>query len=40
MAGFQLAGPAAYVSKVLYGKSRKLYGEPNEHYNFDTGAWY
>ena len=28
MAGFQLAGPAADVSKFLYGESRKLYGEP------------
>jgi hypothetical protein len=34
MAGFQLAGPAADVSKILYRKSRKLYGEPQRtvHY--------
>ena len=28
MAGFQLPGPAADVSKILYGKNRSLYGEP------------
>ena len=28
MAGSQLAGPAADVSKTLYGESRKLYVEP------------
>ena len=28
MARFQLAGPAADVSKNLYGKNRSLYGEP------------
>jgi hypothetical protein len=33
MAGFQLAGPAADVSKILYSESRKLYGEPNQAYN-------
>jgi hypothetical protein len=27
MAGFQLAGPAADVSKLLYGENRTLYGE-------------
>jgi hypothetical protein len=26
MAGFQLAGPAANVSNILYGEIRKLYG--------------
>jgi hypothetical protein len=28
MARFQLAGPAADVSKILYGESRQLYGGP------------
>jgi hypothetical protein len=28
MAGFQLAGPAADVSKHLYSKNRRLYGAP------------
>jgi hypothetical protein len=28
MAGFQLAGPAADVRKILYGKNRSLYEEP------------
>ena len=29
MAGFQLAGPAADVSKSLYGENRKSYQSPN-----------
>ena len=29
MAGFQLAGPAADVSKSLYGDFRKSYQSPN-----------
>ena len=33
MAGFQLAGPAADVSKILYGESRKSYQSPNEQYD-------
>ena len=33
MAGFQLAGPAADVSKSLYGKNRKSYQSPNAQYN-------
>jgi hypothetical protein len=35
MAGFQLAGPAADVSKSLYGENRKSYQSPNAQYNFD-----
>jgi hypothetical protein len=35
MAGFQLAGPAADVSKNIYGETRKLYQSPNEQYNFE-----
>jgi hypothetical protein len=35
MGGFQLAGPAADVSKILYGESRKSYRSPNAQYNFD-----
>jgi hypothetical protein len=38
MAGFQLAGPAADVSKILFGESRKLYQSPNEQHNFDHFA--
>jgi hypothetical protein len=30
MAGFQLSGPAANVSKNLYGKSYILYEEPKQ----------
>jgi hypothetical protein len=37
MAGFQLAGPAADVSKILYGASRKSYQSPNAQYNI-SGA--
>jgi hypothetical protein len=40
MAGFQvfqLAGPAADVSKILYGKSRKSYQSPNAQYD-NSGA--
>ena len=37
MAGFQLAGPAADVSKSLYGKNRKSYQSPNAQYN-NSGA--
>ena len=33
MAGFQLAGPAADVSKILYGESRKSYQSPNAQYD-------
>ena len=33
MAGFQLAGPAADVSKSLYGKNRKSYQSPNVQYD-------
>ena len=33
MAGFQLAGPAADVSKILYGENRKSYKSPNAQYN-------
>ena len=33
MAGFQLAGPAAEVSKILYGENRKSYQSPNAQYN-------
>jgi hypothetical protein len=33
MAGFQLAGPAADVSKILYGERRKSYQSPNAQYN-------
>ena len=33
MAGFQLAGPAADVSKILYGENRKSYQSPNAQYN-------
>jgi hypothetical protein len=33
MAGFQLVGPAADVSKILYGESRKSYQSPNAQYN-------
>jgi hypothetical protein len=34
MAGFQLgAGPAADVSKILYGENRKMYQSPNAQYN-------
>ena len=35
MARFQLAGPAADVSKILYGENRKSYQSPNAQYNFD-----
>jgi hypothetical protein len=35
MAGFQLAGPAADVSKFLYGENRKSYQSANAQYNFD-----
>ena len=35
MAGFQLAGPAADVSKILYGENRKSYQSPNAQYNFE-----
>jgi hypothetical protein len=35
MAGFQLAGPAADVSKSLYGENRKSYQSPNAQYTFD-----
>jgi hypothetical protein len=35
MAGFQLAGPAADVSKILYGENRNSYQSPNTQYNFD-----
>jgi hypothetical protein len=35
MAGYQLAGPAADVSKILYGENRKLYQSPNAQYNFE-----
>ena len=35
MAGFQLAGPAADVSKILYGENRKPYQRPNAQYNFE-----
>jgi hypothetical protein len=34
-AGFQLAGPAADVSKILYGENRKSYPSPNALYSFD-----
>ena len=37
MAGFQLAGPAADVSKILYGESRKSYQSPNAQYD-NSGA--
>ena len=37
MAGFQLAGPAADVSKILYGESRKSYQSPNAQYDI-SGA--
>jgi hypothetical protein len=33
MAGFQLAGPAADVSKILYGENRKSYQSPNAQYS-------
>ena len=33
MAGFQLAGPAADVSKILYGESHKSYQSPNAQYD-------
>jgi hypothetical protein len=33
MAGFQLAGPAADVSKILYGENCKSYQSPNAQYN-------
>jgi hypothetical protein len=33
MAGFQLAGPAADVSKNFYGENRKSYQSPNAQYN-------
>jgi hypothetical protein len=35
--GFQLAGPAADVSKILYGESRKSYQSPNAQYD-NSGA--
>jgi hypothetical protein len=38
MAGFQLEGPAADVSKILYGENRKSYQSPNAQYNFDHFA--
>jgi hypothetical protein len=34
MARCQLAGPAADVSKILYGENRKSYQSPNAQYNF------
>ena len=34
MAGFQLAGPVADVSKILYGGFRKSHQSPNAQYNF------
>jgi hypothetical protein len=37
MAGFQLAGPAADVSKILHGESRKSYESPNAQYD-NSGA--
>jgi hypothetical protein len=37
-AGFQLAGPAADVSKILYGESRKSYGSPSVQYNISRSA--
>jgi hypothetical protein len=33
MARFQLAGPAADVSKILYGESHKSYQSPNAQYD-------
>ena len=36
MAGFQLAGPAADVSKVLYGENRKSYQSPNAQHKFSA----
>ena len=33
MAGFQLAGPAADVSKSLYGENRKSYQSPNAQHD-------
>jgi hypothetical protein len=33
MAGFQLAGPVADVSKILYGENRKSYQSSNAQYN-------
>ena len=38
MAGFQLAGPAADVSKSLYGKNRKSYQSPNAQYDNSAAA--
>jgi hypothetical protein len=32
MAGFQLARPAAEVSKISYGETRKSYQSPNAQY--------
>ena len=37
MAGLQLAGPAADVSKILYGESRKSYQSANAQYDI-SGA--
>jgi hypothetical protein len=36
MAGFQVAGPAADVSKILYGENRKSYQSPSAQYD-NTG---
>ena len=38
MAGFQPAGPAADVSKILYGGFRKSYQSPNAQYNISGAA--
>ena len=39
MAGFQLAGPAADVSKILYGDFRKSYQSPNaQHRSSYSGS--
>jgi hypothetical protein len=38
MAGFQLAGPAANVSKILYDESRKSYQSPNVQYDNSSAA--
>jgi hypothetical protein len=38
MARFQLAVPAANVSKFLYGESRKSYQSPNAQYNISNSA--
>jgi hypothetical protein len=38
MAGFQLAGPAADASKILYGESRKSYQSSNAQYNISGPA--